>query len=82
MVSMHVYMCRSTHVQMLRLYDNIIMLNFCAYVHYNDSICIMLHTCTSNVITVGPLYYKPLKCRNLCNKDTILCPSAVLKCIE
>ena len=31
--------------------------------------------------TVGPLYYKPLKCGNLCNKDTILCPSVVLWCI-
>ena len=32
--------------------------------------------------TVEPLYYKPLKCGNLYNKDTILCPSVVLKCIK
>ena len=32
------------------------------------------------VYTVGPLYYKPLimKCGNLYDKDTILCPSVVL----
>ena len=34
-----------------------------------------LHT---NTLTVEPLYYKPLKCGNLYNKDTILCPSVVL----
>ena len=28
--------------------------------------------------SVGPLYYKPLKCGNLYNKDTILYPSLVL----
>ena len=28
--------------------------------------------------TVKPLYYKPLKCGNLCNKDTNLCPSVVM----
>ena len=32
--------------------------------------------------TVGPLYYKPLNCRNLYNKDTILCPSVVLYYIK
>ena len=32
--------------------------------------------------TVGLLYYKPLKCGNLYNKDIILCPSVVLKCIK
>ena len=35
-----------------------------------------------NIYTVEPLYYKPLKCGNLYNKDTILCPSEVLKCIK
>ena len=28
--------------------------------------------------TVEPLYCKPLNSRNLCNMDTILCPSVVL----
>ena len=32
----------------------------------------------TNSYTVEPLYYKPLNCRNLYNKDTILCPSVVL----
>ena len=36
------------------------------------------HSHHRQTYTVGPLYYKPLKCGNLYNKDTILCPSVVL----
>ena len=34
--------------------------------------------CCSTPSTVEPLYNKPLNCRNLYNKDTILCPSVGL----
>ena len=42
------------------------MYTYCKYYH------------TVHKYTVGPLYYKPLKCGNLYNEDTILCPSVVL----
>ena len=43
----------------------------CVCVRERESVCVL-------GCTVGPLYYKPLNCRNLCNKGTILSPSVVL----
>ena len=45
--------------------------------NYSISILIVIFD-QDNCCTVESLYYKPLNCRNLYNKDTILCPSVVL----
>ena len=61
---------------------HLLYIHTCAHTQVCHNILCMYNTVCTQLHTVEPLYYKPLKCGNLCNKDTILCPSVVLKCIK
>ena len=82
-------MCVYTCAVHLRTYFGVHVLYICRFCTYMYILfnCVYMcvkytrcaHACMYILLyTVRPLYYKPLKCGNLYNKNTILCPSLVL----